>query len=600
MKKLLYFLITFFYLSNFAFVSAQMTQIRVACIGNSITNGGNNNQAYPQQLGQKLGSHYLVKNYGIGGTTMLKKGDLPYWNQSVFWDAFDFDPHIIIICLGTNDSKPQNWIYKDDFFSNYLDFIRHFRLENRKPQIYICFPTPVFEDGFGITNSIIHDQIIPLIDSVRKVSHTLLINFNEKFAANSNLFTDGIHPNAEGYAKMADIVKDSILNSPSGKTRYFNSIKNTFEKDESLTLYWETSNGSVVSLDGNSVNEIDSLVVNPNGTTTYTLISKGILSDTNYVTVQYLPPGRIKSFTADPPALDIGSGDSSRLNWSATQGSILKLNNLMVEKTGTMYVSPASTTLYTLVASGNEFDTAYVTVKVIDSDKINRALNHSVKVSSTARGFNPASAVDGDTTTSWVSESANTQWISIDLGRSIEINRVVIHWGSIYGSLFHIQILTEDGLSKTIYSTSTGKGGVSDISGLSHIGQAIRLLCINKNNLDSGYIVKEIEIYGKLKSQTSVKENHSQLIKEFKLGQNFPNPFNPSTVISYQLTVNSKIILKVFNSLGEEIKTLVNEYQSAGIHSSLFTINSSLPSGIYFYQLRADNFVQTNKMLLLK
>jgi hypothetical protein len=86
----------------------------------------------------------------------------------------------------------------------------------------------------------------------------------------------------------------------------------------------------------------------------------------------------------------------------------------------------------------------------------------------------------------------------------------------------------------------------------------------------------------------------------FNLQNNFPNPFNPSTVISYQLSVNSKVNLRIFNSLGQEIEVLVNDYQNAGFHSSLFTIESSMPSGVYFYQLRANNFIQTNKMLLLK
>jgi hypothetical protein len=86
----------------------------------------------------------------------------------------------------------------------------------------------------------------------------------------------------------------------------------------------------------------------------------------------------------------------------------------------------------------------------------------------------------------------------------------------------------------------------------------------------------------------------------FLLEQNYPNPFNPSTVISYQLPVSSKVILKVYNTLGEEIKTLVNEFQIAGFHSIQFTLNSSLSSGIYFYQLKAGDFSSTKKMIILR
>ncbi len=94
----------------------------------------------------------------------------------------------------------------------------------------------------------------------------------------------------------------------------------------------------------------------------------------------------------------------------------------------------------------------------------------------------------------------------------------------------------------------------------------------------------------------------------YTLYQNFPNPFNPGTKISWQLPEASNVTLKIFNLLGEEVAMLVNkEYQIAGEHSSLFIVNSSLPSGVYFYQLKATpdggqagDFLQTKKMLLLK
>jgi len=92
----------------------------------------------------------------------------------------------------------------------------------------------------------------------------------------------------------------------------------------------------------------------------------------------------------------------------------------------------------------------------------------------------------------------------------------------------------------------------------------------------------------------------------FRLEQNYPNPFNPSTVISYQLPVTSKVTLKVYNILGNEIATLVNEELPAGEYEVKFNAVShsagvrNLPSGIYFYQLRAGKFIQTNKMIYLK
>jgi hypothetical protein len=93
---------------------------------------------------------------------------------------------------------------------------------------------------------------------------------------------------------------------------------------------------------------------------------------------------------------------------------------------------------------------------------------------------------------------------------------------------------------------------------------------------------------------------------EFMLYQNYPNPFNPNTTINYQLPVDSKVILKVFDVLGNEVATLVNEEKPAGeyevtfdSHSSLSGI-SGLPSGIYFYQLQAVDHSLIKKMMLIK
>jgi 5'-nucleotidase len=93
--------------------------------------------------------------------------------------------------------------------------------------------------------------------------------------------------------------------------------------------------------------------------------------------------------------------------------------------------------------------------------------------------------------------------------------------------------------------------------------------------------------------------DEGELPEQFRLEQNYPNPFNPSTKISYQLTVSSDVVLKVYDVLGNEVATLVDEYKPAGIYEIEFNA-SALTSGVYFYQLNAGDFVQTKKMILLK
>ena len=89
------------------------------------------------------------------------------------------------------------------------------------------------------------------------------------------------------------------------------------------------------------------------------------------------------------------------------------------------------------------------------------------------------------------------------------------------------------------------------------------------------------------------------ILHNFKLEQNYPNPFNPSTTIKYQLPQRSNVILKVFNTLGEEVAELVNELKNAGSYSIEFNANN-LPSGVYFYRMESNNFTSTKKLILLR
>ncbi len=87
--------------------------------------------------------------------------------------------------------------------------------------------------------------------------------------------------------------------------------------------------------------------------------------------------------------------------------------------------------------------------------------------------------------------------------------------------------------------------------------------------------------------------------REFSLEQNYPNPFNPSTTIKYPIPIDGFVTLRVFNTIGEEVRTLVNEFKSAGNYEIHFDAED-LTSGIYIYRLEADNFNLTRKMILLK
>ena len=109
-----------------------------------------------------------------------------------------------------------------------------------------------------------------------------------------------------------------------------------------------------------------------------------------------------------------------------------------------------------------------------------------------------------------------------------------------------------------------------------------------------------LDAIGFIPDTTTTVEDINYSPDGFQLYQNYPNPFNPGTTISWQSPVGSRQIIKLYNSLGEEIDTIVDGYFEAGKHSTLYIINSSLPSGVYFYQLKSGDFIQNRKMILMK
>ena len=125
------------------------------------------------------------------------------------------------------------------------------------------------------------------------------------------------------------------------------------------------------------------------------------------------------------------------------------------------------------------------------------------------------------------------------------------------------------------------------------------------NNIVPGlikYRLKQIDLDGSFEYSNLVEVEGFSLA-EFILFQNYPNPFNPVTVISYQLPVNGYATLNVYDLLGNEVTTLVNEYKTAGKYEIEFnpaSINRNPVSGIYFYQLKVGDFSETKQMLLLK
>lgn len=194
--------------------SPRKDAIRVACIGNSITNGHGirfaNERTYPAYLQQLLGDGYQVKNFGVNGRTLLQHGDQPYINELAWRDAQGFCPDVAIIKLGTNDSKPQNWCYKNEFEGDLQAMINTLKALPSHPKIFLCTPIPAFENPYKISEEVIGGEIKAMVERVAKKNKLTVIDLHSQVTDKALLQRDGVHPNEKGTLRMAEIISKAI------------------------------------------------------------------------------------------------------------------------------------------------------------------------------------------------------------------------------------------------------------------------------------------------------------------------------------------------------------------------------------------------------
>ncbi len=195
--------------------SLSAAPVRVACLGDSITEGAGTKdlarESYPAQLAALLGSGYEVRNFGKGGATLLDVGDLPYRSLPHFAKACAFQPEIIVIALGTNDSKPQNWQHREKFAANYVSIIRQLRALPSNPRIFICQPMPAWPpSGWGISPEVIERELHPMIAEIARAENVGLIDLFAPMRDQHPNTPDHVHPNADGAAILAQTVAGAI------------------------------------------------------------------------------------------------------------------------------------------------------------------------------------------------------------------------------------------------------------------------------------------------------------------------------------------------------------------------------------------------------
>ena len=195
--------------------SHRQDAVRVACIGNSITHGSGidmqEQRAYPAQLQRLLGKDYHVKNYGVGARCMMSTSDHPYMQEQAWRDVKAFQPHIVVIKLGTNDSKDYQWNQKqyEQDYQAMIDTLK--TLGTRPPAIYLCTPVKAFRDKWGITDSVIVNGVIPSIQKIAKRNKLQIIDLHPVITDANDMTGDMIHPNDKGAAKMAKTIGEAII-----------------------------------------------------------------------------------------------------------------------------------------------------------------------------------------------------------------------------------------------------------------------------------------------------------------------------------------------------------------------------------------------------
>lgn len=225
MKRIKQLALSFFILLLSTSLSAE-SPTKIACIGNSITYGhgivNREKNSYPAQLQSYLGAGYEVKNFGVSARVLLSKGDYPYIREAAFNDSQEFQPDIVLIKLGTNDTKPQNWKYKEEFMADYQSLIDTYRALKSQPRIILLTPVRCFlPDGSSISAKLIANEVRPMIEEIAWKNKIEIINLFNVFGDNppSHIMPDRLHPSSIGAGMMAKKIYEYLALTPNKRIK---------------------------------------------------------------------------------------------------------------------------------------------------------------------------------------------------------------------------------------------------------------------------------------------------------------------------------------------------------------------------------------------
>ena len=212
--------LVFFVLFNSGFFGGKDERVRISCVGDSLTYGSGvlktrDTDAYPAQLQIKLGTDHLVSNFGVRNATASASGDLPYAESEEYQQSLKSKPDIVVLMLGTNDTKTYNW-NASDYEAGLKELVESYQQLDTKPTVYLMRSPYCYSlDGsdvaeYDIQPAVVADELGGIVDKVAAETGVEVIDLYQLTEGQDELYTDGIHFNAKGYELIADEVYSNL------------------------------------------------------------------------------------------------------------------------------------------------------------------------------------------------------------------------------------------------------------------------------------------------------------------------------------------------------------------------------------------------------
>ncbi|MBP3728007.1 MAG: hypothetical protein J6H22_03645 [Pseudobutyrivibrio sp.] len=212
--------LVFFVLFNSGFFGGNDERIRVSCVGDSLTYGSGviktrEVDSYPAKLQKKLGTSHLVSNFGLRNATASADGDLPYIDSAQYQKSLESEPNIVLLMLGTNDSKTYNWNAKS-YEEGIKSLVQTYKNLDTNPTVYLMISPYCFSlDGSDIAEyqvqpKVVAGKIKDIVEKVAAEEGVEVIDLYSVTVGKEEHYRDGIHFDAEGYKIIADYIYDII------------------------------------------------------------------------------------------------------------------------------------------------------------------------------------------------------------------------------------------------------------------------------------------------------------------------------------------------------------------------------------------------------